>query len=150
MLSGTTQSSGAAFLSKRKEVIIMLVLGVFLGLLIIPVIVMIFVDIGMDLLDSLDVILCFGSKKHNPKHPGITEKTIFGKRDILCPKCSCLYCKYVYVYKGEIINPFEEKRPKNDISEGVINFIKDFIINQDKQFNTEEKYKCVDCGYIFK
>lgn len=97
-----------------------------ISIVIVTIILIILSDKLLYLNDSIDIFLCLGSKKHIPNYLGITEKTLFGKRDIFCPKCKCEYCKYVYV---------------EDDKSYFQHIIKPEII---------EKYKCNNCGYIFR
>lgn len=84
---------------------------------------------------------------HNPNHPGITDTTFHGIKDIICPKCKSPYCHYYYhTYISEptyttktkvhLLNPFkplvEEKT--------TVDKAPDFTI---------KKYQCNKCGYIF-
>ncbi|MBO4785253.1 MAG: hypothetical protein IKS56_09690 [Lachnospiraceae bacterium] len=85
---------------------------------------------------------------HNPNHPGLTENTPFGKRDIICPECKNPYCTYYYEYsvtparfhtktKVHLLNPFKP-------------LVEDVTTMYPGQIQTKTKYQCLNCGYIFK
>ncbi len=96
------------------------------------------------LFDSLDIILCLGSRKHNSNYSGIVESSLFGKRDIFCPKCKSIDCTYVYLFNNEQVDPFDYKL-KNTKS-NIMKIVRAGII----ELSAVEKYKCKECGYIFK
>ncbi len=121
-------------------------------ILAIPLSILFFIIIGEFVIyvkDTIKVISCFGSRKHDSRHPGIVEKTIIGKWDIICPKCNCPYCKYVYVYDNEQISITEILSKKRDIryylNHSFISIIKEYIMES----QIIEKYKCDNCEYIF-
>ena len=123
---------------------VLILLEVFLIFLFIVIAVF-----AMYLSDSLNILLSNGSKKHVPDYPGITEKTLFGKKDIFCPKCKCLNCTYIYVYetKNTITacyshNKKIESESFKSVTEKIIENIRDLC--------SVEKYKCDKCGYISK
>ena len=99
--------------------------------------------------DTIKVISCYGSRRHDSKHPGIVEKTLLGKRDILCPRCNCPYCKYVYIYDNKQISLSEVLSRKRNLSyyldRSPSDIIKDYIM----ELNISEKYICDNCEYIF-
>ena len=100
--------------------------------------------------DSINVILCDGAKKHIANHPGITEKTLFGQKDIICPKCKCPQCTYVLVSEKDFEYPtkfiiYKSDSITNQFKQLLHKIRNSFILD----FYVEEKYKCMDCGYIF-
>ena len=131
--------------------------GVFIALILIivvSVIAMIVLIILADhiiyFLDSLDLLFCYGAKEHVPGYEGIVENTLFGKKDIFCPKCKCPDCMYVYVCGKKVITPFELSKRKRKLGD-VFNYsMKDLIKEELENSKIEEKYKCNKCGYIFK
>ena len=131
--------------------------GLFIALIIlvlISIIALIVLIIMADYIiyfwDSLDILLCYGAKEHVPDYEGIVENTLFGKKDIFCPKCKCPDCMYVYVCGNKIISPFELTKRQRKLGE-VFNYsIIDVIKEKLDDLKIEEKYKCNKCGYIFK
>ncbi len=56
-------------------------------------------------------------------HPGITENTLLGKRDIVCPKCKCPLCSYVLVSEKDFYFP-----PRHiNVKDKLLNTIKQLI-----------------------
>ena len=99
--------------------------------------------------DSLNVIFCDGAKKHNSNHSGITEITMFGKRDIICPRCKCPLCSYVLVSEKEFYYPPKRLNSKDKISNQLKQIAQELKNTYILDFYVEEKYQCKDCGYIF-
>lgn len=85
--------------------------------------------------------------KHNSNHPGITDFTMYGQRDIICPKCNSPYCQFYY----DIATSKPKYKTKTKIHP--LNPFKPFI----EEKTTVEKapdipikqYRCNKCGYIF-
>lgn len=84
---------------------------------------------------------------HNSNHPGITDTTPNGVKDIICPKCKSPYCHFYYhtiesqpTYRTKtrvhLLNPFKPLLEEKIIVEKAPNF-------------TIKKYQCNKCGYIF-
>lgn len=84
---------------------------------------------------------------YNPNHPGITDQTIFGKKDIICPKCKSPYCRFHYETvsseptintktKVHLLNPFKPLVEETT----TITQAPDITIKQ---------YQCLSCGRIF-
>lgn len=120
--------------------------GFFIILLIIISIIVLtlMADFIVYFIDSLDIYLCFGSKEHDPEYTGIVEDTIFGKRDIFCPKCKNSDCVYVYIFDNKLFSPFEHNKKRKKYK------LKEAIVEEVIESNLVEKYKCKNCGYIFK
>lgn len=99
--------------------------------------------------DSLNVLFCDGAKKHSLNHPGITENTLLGKRDIVCPKCKCPLCSYVLVSERDFYFPPKHidtrEKPLNQLKQIIQEARNSFVLD----FYVEEKYQCKDCGNIF-
>jgi len=85
---------------------------------------------------------------HNPSHPGITADTVFGQKDIICPKCQSPYCQYHYDkikykdrYKSKtrvhLLNPFKP-------------LVEEKITVIPGEEVTIQEYRCSSCGYIFR
>lgn len=85
--------------------------------------------------------------KHSASHPGITDYTIFGQKDIICPYCNSPYCEFYYsttesapTYKTSVkvhpLNPFKpfvEEKTK---------------VSKDPDIKIKQ-YRCTKCGKIF-
>lgn len=80
--------------------------------------------------------------KHDPNHTGITV----GGRDIICPKCGSPNCQYDYekiqhtVSKTTYrVRPLHLFKPVKSTTTEVPTFQ-----------TTDKKYRCMNCGWIFK
>lgn len=85
---------------------------------------------------------------HKPEHPGISDVTIYGNKDIICPKCNSPYCQchfetrvsdpeYTTRLKFHPFNPFKPLVEKKTT----------VYRAPDKQI---KKYRCTRCGWIFR
>ena len=86
---------------------------------------------------------------HNPHHKGITVDTMFGKKDVICPKCKCARCQYVYdtvqISNAKCVtktkyHPFNIFKP----------YVEEVTTVKPGTTARVVKYRCEKCGYIFQ
>jgi len=83
---------------------------------------------------------------HNENHQGITINTIEGKKDIICPKCKSPNCQYEYdTYRRTVTKTSYRVHPLN-----VFNPISSKTKEVPTVPITSTKFRCQNCGWIFK
>ena len=109
-----------------------------------------FVVFGIPLINTLseEFYSSRARQNHKPNHPGITEHTLLGKKDIVCPKCKCPYCTYDFEYsstppkihlktKLHLLNPFKP-------------LVEDVTTIYPEEIKMKTRYECLNCGFNFK
>ena len=85
---------------------------------------------------------------HNPNHPGITVNTFTGKKDIICPKCKCPYC--MYIYENCSTPPIIRSRTRTHLLNPFKPLVEERIRVYPGVSYSIKEYQCKNCGWIFK
>lgn len=86
--------------------------------------------------------------KHQESHNGIVVDTIGGKRDIICPKCGCTECQYVFDTKQLTLDRYKTKTKVH-----LLNPFKPLVEEKTRYIPGQKidvtKFRCAKCGWIF-
>ncbi len=85
---------------------------------------------------------------HSQNHPGITEKTLTGNYDIICPKCKCPYC--MYVYEKRSTPPVIRSKTRTHLLNPFKPLVEEKIRVYPGMSYSIREYQCKNCGWIFK